>query len=469
MNTAALDIGTTSVRASIYDAAGELLGFARRPLSKSYPFDGAVEQDPVEIVDSCVSMLGEAASAAGLVVADVVSLGITNQRATVVAWNAETGESLRPAIGWQDTRTSERVAELVAMGIPITTSASCTKFEWLVGNDDACIDARSRGVLRMGTIDSWVTSALSANSVAVTDPSNAGVTGLYEAGSLSRSELVLELFGLDAAWFVDIVGSAEMVGHTAADVVGGELELRSRLGDQSASYLAHRLEAGDAKLSVGTSAMFGMGVDSALAPAPTGGYVLPLASIDGVETYMAEASVQAAGASIEWLVAIGLLDRPEDLDIAAADGGSGVEFVSALAGLGSPWNEPDTRGLLAGLSLGTTRNDIVRAVTEGLAGRVAEVIATVGPTGSIVVDGGLSQSTVLMQLIADISGCELKVASDAETASRGAAMLSAPGGATGWQPIGTRAITPGEADSERDATRRDKLRQAATGLAEPLP
>ena len=465
MITAAIDIGTTSIRSGVYDATGALLGFSRVPLAATHPFDGAVEQDPVEIVDGCVSTLHEAAAAAGVPLDGVAALGVTNQRAAVVAWDAETGVALRPVVGWQDTRNSERVAELVAMGIGLNTSASCTKFEWLVQHDDACIDARRRGVLRMGTIDSFVTNALSGNRVSVTDPSNAGATGLYEAGSLGWSELALGLFGLSEHWLVDIVPSSALVGTTAADVVGAAIELRSRCGDQTASGVAHRLGLGDAKLSLGTSAMLDVVVDSPLSPPPEGGYVLPSADIDGAEIYVAEANVQAAGASVEWLVKMGLLDSVEVLDVAAAAGSSDVEFVPALAGLGSPWNEPNTRGLLAGLSLGTTRDDIVSAFVEGLAGRVAEVIATVGPTGSIAVDGGLSRSKVLTQRIADMAQREL-VAADPETACRGAAMLASPHGTDGWPALDTTLITPQD-ESPGSSTRRDELRSAASRLATP--
>ena len=154
--TAAIDVGTTTVRAAVFDTEGERLSIARARLSSQHPFAGAVEQDPDEIVSTATDAFHRSLQQAGVEAADVDALGITNQRSSVVAWDSGTGRALRPLIGWQDTRTAERVAEFVSAGIPLNTSASCTKLEWLMANDDAVGEAHSRGTLRFGTVDTWL-------------------------------------------------------------------------------------------------------------------------------------------------------------------------------------------------------------------------------------------------------------------------------------------------------------------------
>lgn len=428
--TAAIDVGTTTVRAAVFDGDGERLSIARATLGSQHPFAGAVEQDPEEIVSTAVDVFNRSLAEAGVQAADVEALGITNQRSSVVAWDADTGRALRPLIGWQDTRTSERVAEFVSAGIPLNTSASCTKLEWLMANDDAVGRASANNSLRFGTVDTWLTWALSGGAVHVTDPSNAGATGCYDLYGGDWSSDVLALFGVPREAMATVVASDEIVGHCNPELVGAAIPLAARCGDQMAACMAHGMVDGTAKLTLGTSGMLDVGTGSTIADAPAGCYALPLCrrTVDGVivDEFLVEGSILTVGSVIEWLVRAGLLDRVENLDQVAASGSPGVDFVPSLAGLGSPHHDPEARGAVRGIGLETTAADIVLAALTGIATRVAELTAHMGITGPLLVDGGLSQSQVLLGAIRETTSLEIHPAPDHETTVRGIALLAVP-------------------------------------------
>lgn len=428
---AAIDVGTTTLRAAVFDGEGERLSISRSTLRSQHPFAGAVEQDPEEIVSTAVDVFRRSLQQAGVEAADIDALGVTNQRSSVVAWDGDTGRALRPLIGWQDTRTAERVAEFVSAGIPLNTSASCTKLEWLMANDDAVGEAHSRGTLRFGTVDTWLAWVLSGGTVHVTDPSNAGATGCYDLYSGDWSDDVLALFGVPRKSMATVVASDETVGHCDRALVGAAIPLAARLGDQMAACMAHGMVDGTAKLTLGTSGMLDVGTGSSVAEAPAGCYALPLwrRTVDGalVDEFLVEGSILTAGSVIEWLVRAGLLDRVEELDEVAAFGTPGVEFVPSLAGLGSPHQDPQARGAVRGIRLETTAADIVLGALTGIATRVAELTAHMGVTGPLLVDGGLSQSQVLLESVQETTGLEVHPAADFETTVRGVALLAATG------------------------------------------
>ena len=430
--TAALDVGTTTARAAVFDAGGERLSISRSTLSSQHPFAGAVEQDPDEIVDAAIEVFHRSLQSAGVEPSEVDALGITNQRSSVVAWDSETGRALRPLIGWQDVRTAERVAEFVSAGIPLNTSASCTKLEWLMANDGSVADAHSRGTLRFGTVDAWLSWVLSAGAVHVTDPSNAGATGCYDLYGGDWSNDVLELFGVPREAMATIVASDGTVGRCDPALVGAAIPLAARCGDQSAACMAHGMVEGTAKLTLGASGMLDIGTGSTIADAPQGCYALPLwrRTVDGetVDEFLLEGSVLTAGSVIEWLVRAGFLDRVEQLDEVAAAGSPGIEFVPTLAGRGSPDPDPDARGAVRGIGLATTAADVVLGALTGIAARVAELTAHMGVNGPLLVDGGLSQSQVLLAEIRRQTGLEVHPGADHETTVRGAALLAGSGG-----------------------------------------
>ena len=436
---AALDVGTTTVRAAVFDGK-ERLGIARQIVRAAYPFSGAVEQDPAEIVGSARDVLQHSVQRSGLTVADVDALAITNQRASVLAWDSETSEPLSPLISWQDTRTAARVAEFVALGFPLNTSASCTKLEWLLANSEAVATAAAGKTLRFGTVDTWLTWVLSGGTVYVTDPSNAGATGFYDSFSGGWSEEIMAVFGIPLEAMPALVASDAPVGACDPSVVGAPLALKARCGDQSAASMTHGLGAGQAKLTLGTSGMLDVGCGSTISDAPSGCYTLPLwrRTVDGklVEEFMVEGSILAAGSLIEWLVRVGLLASVEQLDAVAASAAAAsstsasvsvsgwVEFVPSLAGLGSPHHNPHARGVLSGIGLQTTAADIVWAAVNGLAERVAELASHMNVDGPLLVDGGLSQSQLLLEQIRQATDLEIRASADHETALRGAALLA---------------------------------------------
>ncbi|MDE0699399.1 MAG: hypothetical protein F4Y27_09410 [Acidimicrobiaceae bacterium] len=428
--TAAIDVGTTTVRAAVFDGEGERLSIARSTLGSRHPFAGAVEQDPDELVSTAIDVFNRSLAEADLQAADIDALGITNQRSSVVAWDGDTGHALRPLIGWQDTRTAERVAEFVSAGIPLNTSASCTKLEWLMANDDSVADASANNSLRFGTVDTWLSWALSGGAVHVTDPSNAGATGCYDLYGGDWSNDVLALFGVPREAMATVVASDEIAGLCDPELVGAAIPLAARCGDQMAACMAHGMVDGTAKLTLGTSGMLDVGTGSTIADAPDGCYALPLwrRTVDGalVDEFLVEGSILTAGSVIEWLIRAGLLDRVEQLDEAAASGSPGIEFVPSFAGLGSPHQDPEARGAVRGIGLETTAADIVLGALTGIATRVAELTAHMGVTDPLLVDGGLSQSQVLLEAIQESTGLEIRPARDHETTVRGIALLAVP-------------------------------------------
>lgn len=462
---AGLDLGTTSIRVGLFDETGHRVALVARPLTSSFPGPGLVEQDPTEIQALAVRLLSQASREASVELHEIAALGIANQRASVVAWHAGNGLPLTPVIGWQDTRTQTRVQELRDIGLPVSTAASCTKLEWLISQHSGCRSAASDGLLRFGTLDTWLTAALTGGEIWVTDPSNAGATGLYDSGTGQWFGAALELFGIDLATLPSIVDSDANVGMTSAKVVGAEIPLAARIGDQQASCLAHALRPGEAKLTLGTSAMLDLAVTDSTVAAPEGAYTLPLWRCDGVERFCFEGSVNAAGFVLEWLVSVGLLASVSEVDAVVAEGRPGPVFVPTLAGLGAPLHDSMARAVLAGIGMDTTAADLVRAALDGVACRVAELFELLEISGPVVVDGGLSRSTAMLQLIADATGRSVGVADDPETAVRGAAMLAASASGIEFPQLAPveagRTIQPRSTATERH----DAAEQFARALA----
>jgi glycerol kinase len=427
---AGLDVGTTTIRLGLFDpASGDRVAIARETLGHSVPFAGAVEQDAEEFVAATVRLWAAVLADASVGPDDVTALGIANQRATIVCWSSTSGRPLRPAVGWQDARTADAVAEFVAQGIPVNTSASCTKMGWLIAHDAVVAAAAADGTLRMGTVDSWVTWALSEGAAFVTDPGNAAATGMYDPRTADWSAGALDLFGVPRAPLARVVASDADVGRATLLAPEAGVALTARAGDQMAACAAHRLTKGEAKVTLGTSAMLDVHAGTDPGPAPAGCYTLPLwrRTVEGrpVDEFMFEGSINTAGSVVEWLVRIGMLDRVESLDAVAAEGRTGaVGFVPALAGLGSPHHDPAARGEWTGLALDTTRADMVRAVIDGIADRVAE-LARHMDASTLAIDGGLSRSMVLAAAM-ESRGLEIRPSGDDEATLRGAAELAAP-------------------------------------------
>ena len=472
----ALDLGTTSTRALLLEADGSVCGRASRPIETRFPAPGRVEGDPEQWLDASVEAMRAALRDARCEARDVAALGLVTQRATVVAWDAASGRALGPAIGWQDQRTAPRVAELVANGIPITTLPSATKLEWWIQNDPAVRAALRAGRLRFGTPDAWLTHHLSGGLASATDPGQASCTGLYDLGSGDWSAPALAFFGIEAAWLPDVVASDAVVAETPAGLLGAPIPLAARAGDQQAACFAHGARsAGDAKLTLGTAAMCDVHTGAAPSPGGRGAYPLALWRLsDAGDAFCLEGTVVTAGACVEWLVELGLLPRSDALDSVAGSVATaeGVAFVPALQGLGTPHLDDSARGLLVGLTRGTTAAHVVHAVVEGIAQRCVDVCEALDMDARpLHVDGGLSRSDVLLQRLADLGGRPVLCALEAEATAVGAAWLAAVG--AGWflghdeghtlRPEGRR-FEPRMSAPDRDASR-DRWRAAVARCA----
>ncbi len=461
----ALDLGTTSTRALVIDAAGRVCGRASRPLGHHYPAPGWLEQDPDEFIEASAAVMRGALELAGRKAGEIRALGIVSQRSTAIAWDAESGEALAPAIGWQDRRNQARVDELVALGIPINTLASATKFEWMLANVPEIREAAGAGRLRLGTPDAWLSDQLCRGGAFVTDPGHAACTGLLEAGTRSYWDVALGLFGVAAEQLPSVVPTSEIVGETHPGLLGAAIPIAARAGDQQASSFAQGiLEPGMAKLTLGTSAMLNLHVEKPAQTGNDGFYALPLWDLPGHELASCiEGTVITAGSAVEWFCELGLLDDASRLDALAGsvESSEGVMFVPALQGLGSPILDVKARALAIGLTRGTGRGHLARALVEGIAHRCVDLCEAL-PLGDqpLRVDGGLAQSDALMGALANLLGRPLLRAQEIETTSLGAAYLA--GLASGvWQTpeeaIATAAeptrIEPAIGGAKRDAAR----------------
>ncbi len=470
---AAIDVGTTSLRVGLFDQGGNRQIIATAPVESLFPHAGWVEHDPMTLLRSCIDSVSQACTQVGVEMAAIDSVGIACQRGTFVAWNIRTGEPITPAIGWQDSRTQAQVDELRAGGIPVNTMASCTKIAWVLNEMPEAKAALNQGALRFGTVDTWLTWNLTDGQAFITDPSNAAATGLYDPGTGDWSTTATDFFGIDRSTLPAITVTAGRTGDDH-EITTGETTIRAGVGDQQAACYAHGLGVGDAKLTLGTSAMLDVGIGSSPQPGPPGAYALPLwrlptshgnsSNVETVETYCMEANIAAAGATIEWLVRVGLLSSIEELDFAAPRGRPGPMIVPALAGLGTPHDTAAARGLFVGIGLDTTADDLVLAAVDGIALRAAELCEALDVGDTLKVDGGLTRSTTMLHRLADLTGRTVLPSVDPEVTLRGAAMLAALGEDGNLSTVGyAEAVEPQISDDERETM------QARFGkLTEPL-
>jgi glycerol kinase len=425
----ALDLGTTSVRALAVAADGRVLARAQEPIHASYPHPGWSEFDPEEWIERSGAVLREALAAAKLTARDVAGLGIVTQRATALCWDAATLRPLAAAQSWQDQRTTERVAEFRKLGIPFTTLASATKFEWWLRHDGAVREAARAGRLRLGTPDTWLAARLTSGRGHVTDPGNASCTGLFDVGKGEWSQPLLDLFGVPREALPSLVPTSGVIGETPASLLGTPIRVAALAGDQQAAAFAQGVQArGEAKLTLGSSAMLDVHTGASPVEPTPGAYPLALWTLaDGARAFCLEGTVITAGSAVEWLVSLGVARDPVSLSRLAAsvDSSGGVRFVPALQGLGTPFLDDAARGAFVGLSLGAGRAQIARALLEGIAQRCADVSESLPlGDGPLRVDGGLAQSDFLLRALADLTGREIQRAAEVEATAVGAAFLA---------------------------------------------
>jgi len=442
----AIDQGTTGTTCLVVDDELNVVRRGYAELPQHYPRPGWVEHDAEEIWATVLA----ASEQAGLDGVD--ALAIANQRETTVLWDRRTGRPVAPAIVWQDRRTADRCRALDPESIRARTGLvpdpyfSATKLEWLLRE-------RPAEGLAFGTVDSWLVWNLTHGGVHVTDATNASRTLLCNLAELAWDDDLLALFGVDRSLLPEIVRSDAEIGE--AELLGRRLPIRGLAGDQQAALFGQGCHGpGEAKATYGTGSFVLVHAGSQ-APTPPHG-LLATAAADG---YALEGAVLVAGAALQWLRdGLGVLAGAEESEAIArsVDSTGGVVFVPALTGLGSPWWEPDARGLVGGLTRGTTRAHLVRAALEAIAHQVADVVdALPEPLSVLRADGGAAANGFLMQFQADLLGVPIEVAAERETTALGAAALAARRPARArvgrtFEP----AMSPDEALSQRVAWRR---------------
>jgi glycerol kinase len=412
----AIDQGTTGTTCLVVDDDLRVVRRGYAELPQHYPRAGWVEHDPAEIWESVLA----AAEHAGL--DGVEAIAIANQRETTVLWERASGKPVAPAIVWQDRRTAQRTRELDAELIRERTGLvpdpyfSATKLEWLLREHPA-------DGLAFGTVDSWLVWQLTRGAVHATDVTNASRTMLWNLDRLEWDDDLLALFGIDRALLPAVVRSDAEVGE--AELLGRRLPIRGLAGDQQAALYGQGChDPGEGKATYGTGSFVLVHTGTGRPPAPHG--LLATAAADG---YALEGVVLVAGAALQWLRdGLGILaDAAESEAIAGSVASTGgVVFVPALTGLGSPWWDPDARGLVGGLTRGTTRAHLVRAALEAIAHQVTDVAEVLPERLSVLrADGGAAANRFLMQFQADLLGLPVEVAAERETTGLGAAALAA--------------------------------------------
>ena len=466
-----IDVGTTSVRAAVVDGDLAIRSIARRPFPPATPFPGLVELDAAALVRVVLDAVAEATAATE----PVTAVGITNQRASTIVWDRATGEPIAPALGWQDLRTvGECLAARAEHDLALAPNQSATKLAWLLANTPG-LDGRD---LCFGTVDTWLAWSLAGGAVHVTDPSNAAVTGLMALDGTAWNPTVLDILGIDAALLPAIVDTSGVIAEATA--IPGGPPIAALVGDQQASLVGQGCVApGRAKVTFGTGGMLdvcrGEQGPSSARRSEHGTYPIVAWSRDGRLTWGAEAIMLTAGTNVDWLREdLGLIaSSAESHDVAAAvDSADGVVFVPALLGLGTPQWDYGARGTLLGITRGTTRAHVVRAVLEGVAHRGADLVAAAeADTGLTIehlrVDGGMSTNPTFTAALAAATGRPVEVSPVVEATTVGAAFLA--GLATGvWDDIADadRAWSPARVDepgAPRDRQAWARAVERATG------
>ena len=444
----AIDQGTTSTRAIAFDRSLRPVAAATVPLDTRHPAPGWVEQDPEAIVESVVVSVGRVLDEIGGP-GRIFAAGLDNQGETVVAWDAEDGRALGPAIGWQCRRSLPIVERLRAAGLegtirersglPLDPYYSAGKLAWLLEHNDAVRAASARSTLRFGTVDAWLTGRLDSGD-ARTDTSTASRTQLMSLDALAWDGDLLGWFGVAAATLPRIVATAGDLGQLAHPRWRGALALRAMACDQQAALAGHGAFAhGAIKATYGTGVfvLANAGRRAATVDLETSiAWTLPGGSTPSdATTSVLQGGVFAAGALIDWLRdGLGLIDAAAATDDMAwsVDDEAGVMVLPALVGLGAPWWRPDARGVIAGLTAATGRAHIVRAALDGIAQRVADIVEAMTavlpePPLRLRVDGGMTANAYLMQRQADLLGIPVDVATVEESTALGIAGLAGIG------------------------------------------
>lgn len=463
----ALDQGTTSSRAILFDQSGSIAAVAQKEFQQFYPQPGWVEHDPMEILTSQMACAVEVLGKAGARPRDIAGIGITNQRETVVVWERETGNAIHPAIVWQDRRTAQMCSALEESGLGEAVSAktglvldpyfSATKVRWILDNVAGARDRAERGELAFGTIDSWLIWHLTSGMRHVTDVTNASRTLLYNIIKGQWDEEMLRIFDIPEKILPEVVWSSQTIGDVTTTLGLGGITIAGIAGDQQAALFGQLCwNEGDAKNTYGTGCFLLKNIGTEFVRSKHKLITTIAASAQRRLEYALEGSVFIGGAVVQWLrdnlQLIGSSAEVEALAAGVPDTG-GVVFVPAFVGLGAPHWDPHAGGLLIGLRRETKPGHIARAALESIAFQVADVLEAVNsetgtPLAALRVDGGAAVNDLMMQFQADVLGVPVVRPQVTETTALGAAYLA--GLATGFwaSPHDLRAKRQGDVQFE---------------------
>jgi glycerol kinase len=442
----AIDQGTTGTTCLVFDLQAELVGRAYREFTQHFPRPGWVEHDMQELWEVTQSVAGEALADAGVRPGELEAVGIANQRETVCVWDRASGRPLHRAIVWQDRRTAARCAELREQGweglvrdrtgLVLDPYFSATKIEWLLGQVDGLRGRAEQGEVVFGTVDSWLAYKLCGR--AVTEPSNAARTMLFDIQRGVWDAELLELFGIPEQALPELGPTCGAIATTQADALHGhEVALTGLAGDQQAALFGQAcLDPGLGKNTYGTGS-FVLQNTGWEPPPPSPGLLSTVAWRvgEGRLAYALEAAVFVTGAAVQWLRdGLGVIQSARETEELARslESNDDVYFVPALTGLGSPHWDPGARGTIVGITRGTTRAHLARAALEAIAYQTVDAVRAMEDAGGVALtelraDGGATANSWLMQFQADILGVPVVVPEVAETTALGAAYLAGVG------------------------------------------
>ena len=439
----ALDQGTTSSRAIVFDHNGHIKSVAQKEFTQYFPQPGWVEHNPNEIWSSQASVIAEAISAIDINGLDIAGIGITNQRETTIVWDIDTEEPIYNAIVWQDRRTSEYCDELKAQGLTekihektgliIDAYFSGTKIKWILDNVPGARKRAEMGKLRFGNVDSWLVWRLTRGEIHVTDVTNASRTMLFNIKDLKWDEELLKLLDIPMSMMPEVKSSSEIYGHTKTTIFAHEVPISGIAGDQQAALFGQMcIEPGSIKNTYGTGCFVMLNTGSKPVLSKNNLLTTIAWKIGDKITYALEGSIYVGGSGVQWLRdGLGFITSSseiEDLASTVPDSG-GVYFVPALTGLAAPYWDQYARGTIIGITRGTTRAHIARAALDGIAFQTYDIAQAMAkdmdaPLMELKVDGGASRNNLLMQHQADLLGITVVRPKITETTALGAAYLA---------------------------------------------
>lgn len=439
----ALDQGTTSSRAIVFNQAGSVLSLAQKEFRQIYPKPGWVEHDAGEIWSSQAGVAAEAVAQAGVNGKDIAAIGITNQRETTLIWDRATGKPVFNAIVWQDRRTSEYCDELKEQGLAemirsktgliIDAYFSGTKVRWILENVDGVRDRAEKGELAFGTMDSWLIWNLTKGEVHVTDVTNASRTMLFNIHSGEWDDDILELMNIPKSLLPEVKSSSEVYGHSKTTIFASKVPIAGIAGDQQAALFGQRcIGPGMVKNTYGTGCFMVMNTGEKPIISKNNLLTTIAWKVDGKTVYALEGSIFIAGAVVQWLRdELGLIRSAPEIEKLAesVEDNGGVYLVPAFAGLGAPHWDQYARGTMVGITRGTSAGHIARAALEGIAYQTMDVLNAMEADSGIEikelrVDGGATANNLLMQFQSDILQVPVVRPKILETTALGAAYLA---------------------------------------------